>query len=352
MRRNWLIGMSGLLLTAALLAGCGSASTAAEWSAEAPVADSGAYMRTDDVYGSKNAAYATEEAVYEEESYDAAGGETESVGELQDNRKLIKNVNMNVETEEFDKLLVNVENKITSLGGYSQYKDIGGNSYYSESGNRYASITARIPTERLEAFVDAVSEQSNVTSKNESIDDVTLQYVDIEAHRDSLRIERDRLNELLDQAQDLETIIGLEARLTEVRYQLESYESQLRSMDNQVEYSTVYLYIAEVERLTPQIEKSAWDRMSTGFAESVYNVGKGLQNFGINFVVAIPYLFVIAVFIGVIVAVILLIIKSAEKSHKKKLQKSLLPGDARPQEQVNQQKGAEQNVPKDPAQTK
>ncbi len=337
-RKNWLIGMSGLLLTAALLAGCGS--SAAEKSEAAPAADAGSYSYSDDVYSYA----ATEEAVSAEENFDTAtGGETESVGELQDSRKLIKNVNMNVETEEFDKLLANIENKITSLGGYAQYKDIGGNSYYGDSGNRYASVTARIPSERLEEFVNAVAQQSNVTSKNESVDDVTLQYVDIEAHRDSLRIEMDRLNELLDQAQDLETIIGLESRLTEVRYQLESYESQLRSMDNQVDYSTVYLYISEVERLTPQSEKSAWDRMSTGFAESVYNVGKGLQNFGIGFVIAIPYLFVIVVVIGIIVAVVLLIVKGMEKSQKKKQQKSLPPSSVRPQEPVNRQPDTEQN---------
>lgn len=337
-RRNWLIGISGLLLTAALLAGCGS--TSSEKSEAAPATGADSYLYSDDVYSYS----AAEAPVAAEESYNTASAEgTESVGEVQDNRKLIKNVNMNVETEEFDKLLVNIENKITSLGGYAQYKDIGGNSYYGDSGNRYASITARIPSNRLEEFVSAVSEQSNVTSKNESVDDVTLQYVDIEAHRDSLRIEMDRLNELLDQAEDLETIIALESRLTEVRYQLESYESQLRSMDNQVEYSTVYLYISEVERLTPQVEKSAWDRMSTGFAESVYNVGKSLQNMAINFVISIPYLFVIAVFIVVIVLVILLIVKGMEKSQKKKQQKSLTSGTVKPQEPVNRQAETKQN---------
>ena len=340
-RNSWLIGMSGLLLTAALLAGCGS--SASEKSEAAPAADAGSY--SDDVYSYA----ATEEAAPAEENFDTATGESGSVGELQDSRKLIKNINMNVETEEFDKLLANIENKITSLGGYAQYKDIGGNSYYGDSGNRYASVTARIPSDRLDEFVNAVAQQSNVTSKNESVDDVTLQYVDIEAHRDSLRIEQDRLNELLDQAQDLETIIGLESRLTEVRYQLESYESQLRSMDNQVEYSTVYLYISEVERLTPQAEKSAWDRMSTGFAESVYNVGKGLQNFGIGFVIVLPYLFVIAVIIGIIVVVVLLIVKSAEKSQKKKLQKSLQSNAVRPQEPANRASdaGRNQNTPTD-----
>ncbi len=333
-KRNLLIKMSGLFMAAVLLAGCGSSvSEKSEAMPGAmPAADTGSYSYSDDVYS-----YAATEEAVAEENFDTAEGGNESVGELQDNRKLVKNINLNVETEEFDKLLANVESKITSLGGYAQYKDIGGSSYYSESGNRYASITARIPSDRQEEFVNTVSEQSNVTSKNESIDDVTLQYVDIEAHRDSLRIEQDRLNELLDQAQDLETIIGLESRLTEVRYQLESYESQLRSMDNQVEYSTVYLYISEVERLTPQTERSAWDRMSKGFAESIYNVGKGLQNFGIGFVIAIPYLFVIAVVIGVIVAVVLLIVKGMEKSQKKKRQKSPAPRAVQPQEPVNQQ---------------
>ena len=40
-------------------------------------------------------------------------------------------------------------------------------------------------------------------------------------------------------------------RLSEVRYQLESIESQLRTFDNRIDYSTVYLYIDEVEVFSP-----------------------------------------------------------------------------------------------------
>ena len=80
--------------------------------------------------------------------------------------------------------------------------------------------------------------------------------------------EQERLLSLLEQAETMEEIIALESRLTEVRYQLESMESQLRTMDNQVSYSTVYLSIEEVEHFTPPAEKGTWERISTGFSEN------------------------------------------------------------------------------------
>ncbi|HOO28808.1 MAG TPA: DUF4349 domain-containing protein [Lachnospiraceae bacterium] len=308
--------LTGMLLMAAMVivTGCGSAS-----SDSAAMETSAGYDYSDDIY-TKEAAVPATEAVTEEfnDMSDAGSGETETV-EVSDDRKLVKTVNMDVETEEFDQLIANVEQKITSLGGYAQNKEIGGRSYYNTDGERYASVTARIPSDKLDDFVTAIAAESNVTSKNESVDDVTLQYVDIEAHRDSLRTEQERLNELLEKADSIETIVALEDRLAEVRYQLESYESQLRTMDNQVEYSTVYLYISEVERLTPQVEKTPWERISSGFSESLYNVGKGLQNFLIGFIIALPYIFMFAVVIAFIVGVILLSVKKAEKRSKKKM---------------------------------
>lgn len=339
-KKGFVFSLTGLLMAATLLTGCGSSSSEKYESSAA--ADTGSYYEySDDVYDTTE--MAVEEAAPSEEAV-AEEGNGSVADEVQDNRKLIKNVNMDVETEEFDKLIANVESKITALGGYAENKEIGGRSYYNETGSRYANITARIPSDKLDEFVSTVTEQSNVTSKNESVEDVTLQYVDVEAHRDSLRTEQERLNALLEQAEDLETIIALEERLTEVRYQLESYESQLRSMDNRVDYSTVYLYISEVERLTPQAEKSPWERMRIGFAESVYNVGKGLQNFGIGFVIALPYLLTIAIVIGIIVTVVILIVKAAEKSAKKKRQK-------RQQMSNSQQNQMPQNQPQQPQQT-
>ena len=87
-----------------------------------------------------------------------------------------------------------------------------------------------------------------------------------------LETEQQRLLELLETAESLDDILTIESRLTEVQYELDSKESQLRTYDNQIDYSTVYLDINEVVRYTPQEQKGTWERISTGFRENLYSV--------------------------------------------------------------------------------
>ena len=56
----------------------------------------------------------------------------------------------------------------------------------------------------------------------------------------------DQLLTLLSQAEDLDTIIVLQNRLTDVRYQIESAESRVRVLENQVQYATLTLTLNEV----------------------------------------------------------------------------------------------------------
>ena len=221
-------------------------------------------------------------------------------------RKLIKTVNMDVETREYDKLLSAVENKVTELGGYIESLDAyNGSTYYSYRSTRNANLTIRIPKDRLEEFQNTVSELGNVTSRSENVQDVTLTYVDLQSHRDALRTEQERLLQLLEQAESVEDIITIEQRLSDVRYQLESMESQLRSYDN--------LYIDEVEVYTPVEEETVWERISTGFVDSLKNIGEGLKEAAIWFVIHIPYLVIWAI----VIAVIVLILKKIKKRTKR-----------------------------------
>ena len=134
---------------------------------------------------------------------------------------------------------------------------------------RSAFITARIPSARLDLFITTVEDAGNVIAKTETTEDVTLQYSDIESRKKSLTIEQDRIWELLEKADSLEAVITLEERLSEIRYELESMESQLRLYDNQVDYSTVTLRINEVTIFTPTSPESAGQRISSGFTKNL-----------------------------------------------------------------------------------
>ena len=245
---------------------------------------------------------------------DTAVTEEGAVSAATTERKLIKNVDMNVETREYDKLLASVENKVTELGGYIESLDAyNGSSYYNYRSTRNANMTIRIPKDRLDEFLNTVSDLGNVTSRSENVQDVTLTYVDLESHRDALQTEQERLLQLLEQAESIEDIITIEQRLSDVRYQLESMESQLRSYDNQVDYSTVYLYIDEVEVYTPVEEETAWERISAGFMDSLKSIGEGMKEAAIWFVIHIPYLVIWAI----VIVILVLILKKIKKRTKR-----------------------------------
>ncbi len=325
------LGIAGVLFS-----GCGSSangyvyeSAADTAAAEAPAeAYDGGYSGGTfggGVYANSKAQETASEEVSELAEFDEAieEGTGAQTPEVQDtSRKLIKNVDLEVETETFDDLLSSVKERTGQAGGYIEESYTYNGSSYSGNRLRNARLTIRIPAEHLDEFLENVAEVSNVISRNESVTDVTLQYVDMESHKKVLLAEQERLLALLEQAESIEDIISLEGRLSEVRYQLESMESQLRVMDNQVSYSTVYLYIDEVIKLTPVKEQSVWEKISTGFANSLYDVGNGFVDFGIGFLIDLPYIIVGAVILILVVLILRLVLKRIRrKTPKEKKEK-------------------------------
>lgn len=254
------------------------------------------------------------------EAGSAAQHSTGSVAE-NPNRKLIRNVNLSVETKEFDTLMAAVTEQVRVLGGYIENSNTyNGSSYSKHRGSKSSSLTIRIPKDKLDGFLETVSGISNVVRRTENVNDVTLAYVDLESHKNALKVEQERLIALLEKAETVEDILTIENRLSDVRYQLESMESRLRTFDNQVDYSTVYLDISEVKELTPVEEKNVWQRMGEGFVNSLKNVGNGFKEFGIWIVVHIPYLVVWAAVIFAIVMFIKWLIRRAKKKKAKRLE--------------------------------
>ena len=339
MKKRVALFAAAICMSAVVLAGCGGSSSS----------DSGSMFK------SESAPAAAAEAAYDYDTYaeeamsddiyeSSAGTNSASSGsdtssapsdsEIQSNsnRKLIKTVNLSAETKEFDKLISKVTERINSLGGYAESMNIQGSSFDSVNERRTAYIVARIPANNLDQFVQSVSEASNITSKNESAEDVTLQYADVEAHKDSLKIEQKRLNELLEQADTLENIIELENRLTEVRYEIESYESRLRMMNNQVQYSTVNLNVSEVKDYTPEpvYEETFGERVRNGFLESCADAWDTIQDFVVGFVSFLPMLVVLVVILGVVFLIVFGIIKLITSIVKKTGKKKTAKAAAKP----------------------
>lgn len=306
MKKILAISLCVLLLVTALV-GCGASRDAAYAAEKNGLAEYGYdydyYVMPED-YG------------YPAETTAAYNGiDSSGTASVSTNRKLIRTVSLSLETEEYDVLLNGISERIAACGGYVE--SLSADTRYS-SDSRYASMTVRVPAQRLDEFVNSVSGISNVVQRSENTEDVTLSYVDMESRTNALRTEQERLISLLEEAENLTEILEIEDRLTDVRYELEYMESQLRTYDNLVEYATVTLSINEVRKLTPTEEKGFWEKIGDGFKESLSDIWEGLKNLFSYVIIAIPYLVVIAVIVGVILLIIFLCVKKSRKKAAKR----------------------------------
>lgn len=218
---------------------------------------------------------ADEEAAFEK-STDSGSGlsngmDTEVISQSTD-RKLIYRAYYTIETTEFDTDYELIMEVMKSVGGYPQNSWTNGTKpeEYGDPG-RNAEMTLRIPISAFEEFIAELEGVGNVLSKSQSTDDVSAQYFDTEARIRVLNTQMERLEDLLARADKMEDIIVLEREITDVMYQLDSYEGQKRQLDNLIDYTTVTISLMEVNEITTITEGEL------GLGQKIW---KGFKNVG------------------------------------------------------------------------
>lgn len=233
-------------------------------------------------------------------------------------RKIVRTFHFTLETQDFDTLISRIQTSTKETGGYLENFTVSDRSSSRSAGTsqglRSADITARIPQEKVDSFCAGLQQDGNVIYHSEEAQDITLSYSDIQARCDSLRQEQERLQELMESAETIDDLITLQERLSEVSYQIESYESQLRTYDSSVNYSTVSISVSEVEVLKPTAQ-SFTGRVQQGFTRSLDNIAIGMTNFAIWFLAFSPYLLLMAL----PAAIVLLAIFIPKHRRKKKM---------------------------------
>ena len=271
-----------------------------EYSKGAPESEYYASSTTDSVNGNAGLGFG-----------EATQAETELYS--MENEKLIRTVSMSLQTKEFETLLSYLDRNVAELGGYIQNSQIYGNSM-DVYGYRSASMTLRIPQNQLDVFVSGVGENATVVRKSENAENVTLQYADTEARLKALQIEQERFLALLEKADSVDSIIAIEQHLTELRYEIESYASTLKVLDNKVSYSTVSLDISEVNRITPvEQNPTLLTRMKDGFSDSWYRLKDNMGDF---LVWIVTNIIALVIWAAVIVAAVLIVKKKIIKRRK------------------------------------
>lgn len=289
--KHWLAAALAAALFAGLFTGCGGSSGATATGAAAVQETAGSAME-DAANGTGTGAGVT----------DLDSGALTP----QDSRKIIYNATLWLETKQFDQASADLLEAASQAGAYVQSSESSGSA---EQGNRSVYYTLRVPAENYSEFLNAAAQAANLIRRSESSQDVTAEYVDLEARLASLEQQRQRLDELAAQAESLEDLLAIESQRSEVQYQIESYTGQMNVLQDQISYSTVDVYLDEVTELTPQ-STSFISRVGSAFRGSWNGFVSVVQELVIGLIYLLPFLVVAAV---VIVAVVLLARRAAKK---------------------------------------
>ena len=238
---------------------------------------------------------------------EAASDELSGEGTTQ--QKLVYTSRLTVDTTEFDAYADAVRQKVSELGGYIEQSEVSGDA---ENGGRSLYMTIRVPAEKRNELTDTAKSNAKVRSQSESVEDVTLEYVDVQSHIEALQTEQQTLLGLLEKADSIDTTLAIQNQLTEVRYQLESYSSRLKVMQNQVDYSTLELSAYEVTRVTATEKDTFLTRLKDRFVGSLTALGNGCENVVLFILGELPILAVL----GVLLVGIVLLVRRVRKNRK------------------------------------
>ena len=275
----------------------------------------------------EGAALSTTTAVTEEGIPDASTADAAS--------KIIYSANLQAQTTDFDAAIAALDKQIASFGGFIERSDISGDTRYNNDGtttviNRWADYTIRVPATKFEEFLRQTEGLGNVTSVSRYAENVTSQYTDYEARLSSLRTQEERLLAMLEKSEDVDSLIALEQRLSDVRYETESIERNLRNLDLQISYSTVNLYLEEVEIYTPTVpvQRTFGEKLPDAFSDGWKSFVRGVQYFCIDLASMLPGL---VLFVLIVLAVFFLGRKIVRKVKTKRERKKAEPQASEPE---------------------
>ncbi|OGH80118.1 MAG: hypothetical protein A3G08_02710 [Candidatus Magasanikbacteria bacterium RIFCSPLOWO2_12_FULL_47_9b] len=153
------------------------------------------------------------------------------------------------------------------------------------------SITIRIPSARFDAAVAAVSNMGEVENRSVNGQDVTEEYVDLDAQLGNLRAAESQFLEIMKKAIRIDDILAVQRELTTVRAHIEQIEGRMKYLKQSADLSTLTVYLSTDPEGLPAIDDSdSWKPIAVvkEAMRSLTDLGKGLVSAIIWVVIYIP----------------------------------------------------------------
>ncbi len=231
-------------------------------------------------------------------------------------RKIIKNGELSIYVPDIIDTLNDVEEKVRQLDGYTSESSLNNNG----DGRRNGRITIRIPTKNFTQMLQWLSNTGKVQNKRIYTEDVTEEYIDLEARITNLKAQEKRLQEILTKAETVEEILKVEKEIERVRGEIDSLSGRLKYLQNRLAFSTIKLTLQESVTASSTLStpgfNSFFQRTKGALVNNTNTLLNGTGNFLIFCIGIIPLLLPLA-----LIALILWILRKKIFNSKKDIEK-------------------------------
>lgn len=240
--------------------------------------------------------------------------------------KLVYRCQLDIETKNY------AEDKENLMRLISEYEGIIQNSneydsddyWYSSDhvktrGTKTLNLQVRIPSEKYKEFIGTVGTIGKVKRNSQQVDNISYDYYNTQADIEQLKIQEQRLLEMMEQAYTIEDMITVEDRLSEVQNELSKLQTKLVGLDTDVAYSYVDIELEEVfEYSATEVEKPGFfKRLGEEIVDGFKAMIQIFEDIILFIVGAVPRLIPFAVF-GFIVYKIIKVYRRNHKPRKPK----------------------------------
>jgi hypothetical protein len=227
-------------------------------------------------------------------------------------QRLIRTAQLSLDVQNLDSSLDEIMSITRAAGGFVSQSSISG-----ADESRRAYLTIRVPSLKLEQVLNDIEATGKRTYRETGSQDVTLQYVDLDARIRNAERQEERLLSILEKAETIEELLLLEQELARVRGNLESMTAEFRYLSDRVDFASLSVSLRETPTASPTITgsglKGVWQRGIAGLVNTINAMVTSLGNFMVFILSAFPYLLLLTG-IGYAVALVLKKILAARRS--------------------------------------
>jgi hypothetical protein len=160
---------------------------------------------------------------------------------ISDQARIVRSADVALETpnRSFDRTLQSISDIATSLGGYVSQSDI------NEGSQKSATVLLRVPSGRFQEALDHLKQLSSVKSYSTKGEDVSKQYVDLQARLNSLRAQSAAMTRLLDKATSVSDILTVQQQLGQLQQQIEESQAEISYLDQSTTFASLAVTLAQ-----------------------------------------------------------------------------------------------------------